>query len=330
MSTTSDNEWCESYFNDIMGKNNVVTGNHEIKTQSRDNYEKYFKKTYKHKRESIRDYLMQTMECKKVIFDKKYLNCEIENELFSLTFNPCYGTNKVTFKYHRKPHNINIMEHLLEIDYNGHFNSIYHRKNEDQYDKEGKEEHYFITNGLTPIRYLFMIKDFFWKDIRIEDCERSIKETLDMLDYTPDRVLYNIIKLKNSEILRKEHAFLKVLHPEWETQDMRFNELSKHVLYKSSNYLSIRNSKKGNYNEHYKHLEHQGYGVFAAAEGGICFRSDFQLINNRFYMSNGLRCYNYAKGSTTYTNKHNNVEELYCLYLMLKDNEIPVEIKINI
>tara|TARA_Y100000766_G_C18866877_1_gene586214 strand:- start:362 stop:1138 length:777 start_codon:yes stop_codon:yes gene_type:complete len=251
-------------------------------------------------KESIKTYIKNTFQNKRVYFDKKYINQNIDNDLIfiDLSFNKV----KIYFKY--EPFSIYLMNMFTEK----YLTIVYQKDDNDQY--------YFETRGLIPVRYLSMIKDFYWKDIKIENCDVNFDSIFDLIDNTPLLILKNIIDHKKI-LTYKEHVQLQVLDENWKTDNCKFNDYTKDILHKSSNYISLKYNNK------------TGYRPFAAAEGGIHIYNDYSPIIQNFSYANDLRFFNYAKGSKNYTNKHNSLEEMYFLYLFLKDNDIDVKITIK-
>jgi len=258
-------------------------------------------------KESIKTYIKNTFQNKRVYFDKKYINQYIDNDLIfiDLSFNKV----KIYFKY--KPFSIYLMDMFTEKDRT----IVYQKDDNDQY--------YFETRGIIPVRYLSMIKDFYWTDITIfncdVNCDVNFDSIFDLIDNTPLLILKNIIDHKKI-LTYKEHVQLQVLDENWKTDNSKFNDYTKDILHKSSNYLSL------------KYNNETGYKSLATAEGGIHIYNDYTPIIQIFSYANDLRFFNYVKGSKNYTNRRNSLEdleEMYFLYLFLKDNDIDVKITIK-
>jgi hypothetical protein len=266
-------------------------------------FDKYINYSNGNEMKLVKKYIYNTMNYKKVIISKKYSDQTIDNELFSVSINTNYDIHTIKITPKIKLQNYNLMN--IIIDKNTiNLNPILYENDDDTY--------YFITNGLISSRWLYIIQDFFWKDIIIQDTEKNI--CLDIIDCIPNIVLYNIMNLTPYYYGR-----IIIDDDEWIVKDCNIEfEYTKNIINKSKNYKSIESyDYKGNITN--------AYSDFPASEGGLTFNNkylnDYTSIQSLYLRKH--RSY-YAKGSHIFTSKHNNYEDLYCLYLFLKDNGIKV------
>jgi hypothetical protein len=269
--------------------------------QDNKTYDKYINYKDGNEIKLVKKYIYNTMNYKKVIINKKYGGQTIDNELFSVFINTKYDVHTINITPKIKLQNYNLMNIIIDKNTINR-NPILHENDDDTY--------YFITNGLISSRWLYIIQDFFWKDIIIQDTEENI--CLDIIDCIPNIVLYNIMNMSPYYYGR-----IFIDDKDWIVKDHNINfEYTKNIIDKSKNYKSIESyDYKGNITN--------AYTGFPAAEGGLTFKNkylnDYSSIQNMY-----LKQYrtNYAKGSNIFTSRHNNVEDIYCLYLFLKENGI--------
>ena len=242
----------------------------------------------------IKDYINTTMKNVDVIIPEKYIDQTLTTELFTIKFDVHHYTKQVIFEPIIKTENMMLAAMVTD-------NHIYYLKLLDD------GSYIFETSGRIPVRWMYIIKDFFWKDITIKDSEYKLYD-VNIFDNIPYIVCKNISKLS-----KYSFALFSVDDERWLVSDTFMNDFTKSILNTSHDYLSCKNEKSS-----------RAYTPFPAAEGGIGFSNDYIYSYTRFCGYMGTRRYNYAKGSTKFSSNHNNVEDLYCLYLLLKENKINV------
>lgn len=196
-----------------------------------------------------------------------------------------------------------IMKHLINVTYEMEL-KVY---DDDNY--------YFETTGLIPLRWLYMIKDFYWIHSKIEELPEI--NYLDLLTQIPQITLNQI--LMNSKRTKKQYNF-KVINSDdskkWQTLNGQFSEYTKNILKSCNSFMSLQNTDNFNcYRELY------------AYEGGVLiqnkFLDDYLKFNHNYSYAGCYR--NEMKGHDSYcTGKDVNHEEILCFYLALKNKGVCV------
>ena len=260
----------------------------------------------------IGQYLSTSLKPGKIIFNKQYaVNNEyfeplIENALF--TINYCEINNNdnsikkkiICFRY-KDLENIFIAKHLMDCS------------NEFELKEFDDDNYYFETTGIIPLRWLYMIKDFYWKHSEIQELtEINYSELLQKI---PEIALNQI--LLNSWKTKKTYCFQVINLDEsklWQTLNGEFSEYTKKIIKSCNSYLSLRNNDT-----------RDSYQRLFAYEGGVeifnNYIKDYIKFNHNYFYSGSFR--NEMKGKTNYrTGKDINLEEILCFYLALKDKGV--------
>lgn len=259
----------------------------------------------------IGQYLSTSLKPGKIIFNKQYavkneyFDPLIENALF--TVNYCEINNnddiikKIIFFRYKDLENIYIAKHL--INYSDEF----------ELKEFDNDNYYFETTGIIPLRWLYIIKDFYWKHSEIQELT-GINYT-ELLQKIPEITLKQI--LINSRTTKKGYCF-QVLNLDetkiWQTLDGELSEYTKKIFESCNSYLSLKNYNEGNcYQKLYK------------AQGGVEifneFNKNYIKFNHNYFYSGS--CRNELKGKNKYyTGKDVNLEEILCFYLVLQDKGV--------
>lgn len=283
-----------------------------------------FNKTItKQNRNLIKNYIEQTFQYKTVTFPSKYFldRSSIENELFTLEFYEDYLNGAkdrfVKIKPKMKHFNNVLVKYLSDPKWKKMI-PMYSI----QVDSFDDKNYRFSTIGHTPVRWLEIIKDFYWKDITIEDSVRDGEINPEIIDFIPDAVLTNIINTTPHY-----YGYFEVTDEKWGTLDCSFTEYTQEIVNTYKNYLSITPVDSSNQRIFKYNGPNPPYKKFAAggAEGGILFSSKYVLLYSGIqYVFFGSYYTNYTKGENCYTTDHVNPEELYVFYMFLKDNGVSV------
>lgn len=261
----------------------------------------------------IGQYLSVSLKPAKFIFNKQYA---VNNEYYeSLITNPLFNINyreinnddgsikKIIFFKYKDLENTFIAKHLIK--YSDEF-----ELKEFDYDN-----YYFETTGIIPLRWLYIIKDFYWKHSEIQ--ELSEINYIEILNKIPEialnQILINSWKTKN-------HYHFEVLNLDktnkWQTLDGKFSKYTNDILTSCNSYLSLKN-----------YVDGDCYKKLFAAEGGVeifnKFIKDYMNFNHNYFYCGSYR--NEMKGNDKYhTGKDVNLEEILCFYLALKDKGVYV------
>jgi len=266
----------------------------------------------------ISDYLSKSLQKGRLIFNKQYINTAtefdkllIENNLFRVYYNKneCIEDQIIKIKEflyfsYNDIENTFISKHFIKD------NSEYNILEYDEYN------YYIDTQGSIPYRWLLMIKDFYWKNSTVEKLEKN--DYLELINKLPQITFEQI--LNNSHRIKSQSQYYFEINSinkdkEWFTIDGKFSPYAKLILENLNNYSSLKSNSKNNYKPLY------------AYEGGILienkFIADYTKFNHNYPYSGSIR--NEVKGNKLYrTGKDVINEELLCLYLALKDNNVMV------
>lgn len=297
---------------------------------------------YSHNIKAISEYLVKRLQPVKFTFDKKYItkhnyNIAISNSLFEMIIFSKNNEYELSI-LHKDTECTFIANHLVPNTTN-----IF------KVQQDGDRLN-IITNGLIPTRWFYMINDFYWKDSTVEllpfinDSEQETEErTFFMindflwkdskvvlvletiaanyfekeLSKIPNNTLNRIIQ--NSKKMEHEKYNFSVINEKFQTENGYFSEMAQKVLDSCVKYNSLKNSSSSG----------KPYDVLFACEGGIYITNDF--INDYIKYKLATTPYhgsvrNEVKGLNTYqTGKNITHEELLCLYLALRDQNIELK-----
>jgi len=275
---------------------------------------------------TVSQYLNKTMQPARITFTKEYFKKEIlgnpnnkrnnilSNPLFKINYNA--KNNLINFKHYKNP-NISIVNYVLPFKFGIHL-------------EETSDLVSFSTNGLIPIRWLYMIRDFHWK--------YSMIEPLDKIDFMPllndlPQITFNKIisdtliqdtigfKVINNINIKDQLNIKNTTYPDtyWGTYNGVMTPYTKYILDECSKFESL----KPLYNLN------SSYDSLYANRGGIEIKTD--AIYEFMKFNHSMPCMGFIKnecgGHDTYnTDKDVTREELICLYLALKELGVNVEI----
>lgn len=253
----------------------------------------------------INRYLSKTLRPARVIMPKKLFSDDelLSNKLLKNTDNPLFqlsyysDKNKIKFNHFAEIPNTYIASELLP--------------NLDGFEiKElSNEKIYFETDGTIPLRWIYMIKDFYCNEIEIENKHNINFEPFlrNLSKQSIDELLYKSIK----QSLYASFSF-KVINNEkeqyWITDKFSFSPYSYKKLSQCNNFLSLKSLN-------------QPYVPTLSKGGGIEIYTEEQLAYSEFIHSVFMKklYFNKIKGHNYYSNNIGvNKEEVICLFLALK------------
>jgi len=268
----------------------------------------------------ISNYLNKTMRPATISFQKdyfqekvigkvnKYDRTVLSNPLFTIYHNQ---NDILNFTYKNVP-NLDITQYVLPF----------------KYGLDKKEDDNFVsysTKGQIPIRWLYMIKDFHFKESIIEPDENI--DYYPLLKELPKNTFNKIIndtltpkskfgfKVTNyPEIELKEGWYLKKI---WGTYNKSFTQYTSKILEECGKFESL------------KPVINKSYDILFKDEGGINILTEdmYEFIKYCHTVEPYRVNDNSLIGTNSYySNKNVTTEELICLYLALKELGVEVEI----
>lgn len=273
---------------------------------------------------SVANYLSKSLKISKITFNKSHIISKkknpynethlINNPLFTIMCPNINSTDKSKFENiyidFKDLENTFIAKHLIKYDYNLKIQHV----DEDRCS--------FQTNGIIPQRWLYIIKDFYWKDAIVEEYESiDYKPLLQNIPcITMEQIMYNSLKTKqyySFSVITADDEIQK-----WKTSNAYFSEYTQSILDKCIKYESLTNISHRNVRE-------KPYRKLHTSEGGIEIINEYikNYINYNWSRCGSIR--NEVTGLDQYSTVRDvNLEELLCLHLALVDNNVSVsEIK---
>jgi len=267
---------------------------------------------------NINFYLNKSLSKCKVILPKEIIKNKNKNKDVVLASNELFNVvnydNKLLFNTKIKMENITISNKLLKQD------PYLKLKNHD------KDNYSFETNNQIPLRWIYMLRDFYYPNIQIQNLNESV-------DY--EKILYsqneNLIKYMLTGVFNQKELYGFVVHDNrWKTLNNKFSKFTENILLGASKFDSI--SKQ---NALQKCYGTKLYEPICLVEGGIQFNNEYvqDYIHFTYYYTQYCKINfvnNEIKNNMFYlTNKYINIEELLCLKLLLQKNNVLVS-KINL